>query len=45
MGLNRNIQEDKIMDYYYHYVPGRLRIQTPFVHDNPQNAATLETKI
>lgn len=33
------------MDYYYHYVPGRLRIQTPFVHDNAQNAATLETKI
>jgi copper chaperone CopZ len=33
------------MDYYYHYVPGRLRIQTPFIHDNPQNAATLEKKI
>jgi copper chaperone CopZ len=30
------------MDYYYHYVPGRLRIQTPFIHSNPQNAATLE---
>ncbi|HUI67450.1 MAG TPA: cation transporter [Nitrospirota bacterium] len=30
------------MDYYYHYVPGRLRIQTPFIHGNPQNATTFE---
>jgi copper chaperone CopZ len=33
------------MDYYYHYVPGRLRIQTPFIHGKPQNAATLEKSI
>ena len=33
------------MDYYYHYVPGRLRIQTPFIHGNPQNAATFEKTI
>ncbi|HUI45152.1 MAG TPA: hypothetical protein VL122_04040 [Nitrospirota bacterium] len=33
------------MDYYYNYVPGRLRIQTPFIHDNPQNAATFEKAI
>jgi len=25
------------MGYYYHYVPGRLRIQTPFIHRNRQN--------
>jgi copper chaperone CopZ len=30
------------MDYYYHYVLGRLRIETPFIHNNPQNAATFE---
>lgn len=28
------------MGYYYHYVPGRLRIQTPFIHGNPQNGTT-----
>jgi copper chaperone CopZ len=33
------------MDYYYHYVPGRLRIQTPFIHGNPQNAATFVKNI
>jgi len=33
------------MDYYYNYVPGRLRIQTPFIHDNPQNAATFEKSV
>jgi copper chaperone CopZ len=33
------------MDYYYHYVLGRLRIQTPFIHGNPQNAATFEKTI
>jgi Heavy metal associated domain 2 len=33
------------MDYYYHYVPGRLRIQTSFIHGNPQNAATVEKTI
>jgi hypothetical protein len=27
------------MDYYYHYVAGRLRIQTPFLHRDPQHAA------
>lgn len=33
------------MDYYYHYVPGRLRIETPFIHDNPQHAATFEKAV
>jgi copper chaperone CopZ len=33
------------MDYYYHYVPGRIRIQTPFIHGNPQNAATFDNAI
>jgi len=33
------------MDYYYNYVPGRLRIETPFIHGNPQNAATFEKSI
>ncbi|HTP05705.1 MAG TPA: cation transporter [Nitrospirota bacterium] len=33
------------MDYYYHYVPGRLRIETPFIRGNPQNAATFEKNI
>ena len=30
------------MDYYYHYVPGRIRIQTPFIHNNPQHAAIFD---
>jgi len=33
------------MDYYYHYVPGRIRIQTPFIHNNPQNTATFDNAI
>jgi copper chaperone CopZ len=33
------------MEYYYHYVAGRLRIQTPFVHGNPENAAILTKNI
>lgn len=33
------------MDYYYHYVPGRLRIQTPFIHGNPRNATIFEISI
>lgn len=33
------------MDYYYHYVPGRLRIQTPFIHGNQQNAAIFKKNI
>ena len=28
------------MVYYYHYVPGRLRIQTPFIRRNPRNVTT-----
>jgi copper chaperone CopZ len=34
-----------MMDYYYHHVPGRLRIQTPFIHGNPRNAAIFERNI
>ena len=33
------------MDYYYHYVSGRLRIHTPFIHGNTENAATFEKTI
>ncbi len=29
------------MEYYVHHVPGRLRIQTPFIHHNEANAHTL----
>ncbi len=29
------------MEYYVHHVPGRLRIQTPFIHNNEDNAQTL----
>ncbi len=37
--------EENFMDYYYNHVPGRLRIQTPFIHGSPQNAATFEKNI
>jgi len=33
------------MGYYIHYVPGRMRIQTPFLHHNPRNAEEFETYI
>ena len=33
------------MDYYYNYVAGRLRIQTPFIYGKPRNAATFEKNI
>jgi Heavy metal associated domain 2 len=33
------------MDYYYHYVPGRLRIQTPFIHGSSRNATIFEISI
>ena len=29
------------MDYYIHQTPGRLRLQTPFIHHNEANAHTL----
>jgi copper chaperone CopZ len=31
--------------YYIHYVPGRIRIQTPFLHNNPRNAEEFEAYI
>jgi copper chaperone CopZ len=31
------------MRYYLHYVPGRIRIETPVIHENPPAAAQLET--
>jgi copper chaperone CopZ len=37
--------EEDFMDYYYNIEPGRLRIQTPFIHGNPQNAAICEKNI
>jgi len=33
------------MGYYIHYVPGRIRIQTPFLHNNPRKAVEFETYI
>jgi copper chaperone CopZ len=33
------------MEYYIHYVPGRIRIQTPFIHNNSRNAEEFETYI
>jgi hypothetical protein len=30
---------------YYHYVPIRLRIKTPFIHGKPQNATTFDRAI
>jgi len=27
------------MEYYIHYVPGRLRIRTPILHNDPKKAA------
>jgi len=33
------------MGYYIHYVPGRMRIQTPFLHHNSRNAEEFETYI
>ncbi len=29
-------EEGHRIDYYYNYVPGRIRIETPFLHNNPQ---------
>jgi len=39
------IREENSIDYYYHYVPGRLRIQTPFIYGNKQIAETLEKAV
>ena len=33
------------MDYYYDYVPGRIRIRTPFIYRNQQNAASLDNAL
>ncbi len=33
------------MKYYIHYVPGRIRIQTPIIHDNSQKAVEFEAVI
>jgi copper chaperone CopZ len=33
------------MDYYYNCEPGRLRIRTPYLHHNPQNAAVFEKNL
>ena len=34
-----------IHDYYYNCEPGRLRIRTPYLHHNPQNAAVFEKSL
>lgn len=33
------------MKYYIHYVPGRMRIESPVLHDNTANAKEFETLI
>ncbi len=33
------------MEYYIHYVTGRIRIQTPFIHNNLRNAEEFEAYI
>jgi hypothetical protein len=39
------LKEVIFVDYYCTYVSGRVRIQTPFIHGKPQNAATFEKTI
>jgi len=34
--------ENSFMEYYIHYVPGRIRIQTPYLHENAGNAEQFE---
>jgi copper chaperone CopZ len=47
--MSKAIKSDEVkepaMDYYYNFVPGRIRIQTPFIHGNPKNAATFDNTI
>jgi hypothetical protein len=31
-----------VKEYYIHYVPGRIIIQTPILHENPDNAEQFE---
>jgi hypothetical protein len=31
-----------VKEYYIHYVPDRIRIQTPILHENPDNAEQFE---
>jgi copper chaperone CopZ len=33
------------MDYYYNYEPGRMRIRTPYIYNNVQNAETFEKAV
>ncbi|HXY55438.1 MAG TPA: hypothetical protein VEM40_12290 [Nitrospirota bacterium] len=33
------------MDYYYNLEPGRLRIRTPYLYHNPQNAVVFEKNL
>jgi len=33
------------MNYYIHYVTGRMRIESPVLHDNPVKAEEIETLI
>jgi copper chaperone CopZ len=35
-------RENSFMEYYIHYVPGRMRIQTPKLHENTGNAEQFE---
>jgi len=35
-------RKNNTMQYYIHYVPGRIRIQTPKLHENAGNAAQFE---
>ncbi len=33
------------MEYYIHYVPGRIRIETPVIRENPEKAEQFQTFI
>ena len=38
-------KKDISMDYYYNCEPGRLRIRTPYLYQNPPNAAVFEKNL
>jgi len=33
------------MTYYIHHLPGRIRIETPFIHGNPSHAQQFEAEL
>lgn len=43
--MNGTALGENHMDYYYNYEPGRIRIRTPYLHGNAQNAASFEKTV